>query len=153
MNEFLDEYGEERQCEAALESARWPTGFQCSACGGDRHADRRNVWAAESCIRRGLEALFDVGRQVLAKGFGRGVSEYKEIATGLLEEGVVDSTVADVLKTLAGYRNRMVHFYHGVTPPELYEICTRHLGDLERARDAFAAWLREHPDRVGDDPR
>jgi hypothetical protein len=25
-------------------------------------ADRRNVWAAESCLRRCLEALFDVGR-------------------------------------------------------------------------------------------
>jgi hypothetical protein len=32
---------------------------------GDQHAffaDRRNVWAAESCLRRNLEALF--GRQV-----------------------------------------------------------------------------------------
>ena len=32
---------------------------------GDHHtffADRRNVWAAESCLRRSLEALF--GRQV-----------------------------------------------------------------------------------------
>ena len=32
---------------------------------GDQHtffADRRNVWAAESCLRRSLEALF--GRQV-----------------------------------------------------------------------------------------
>ena len=46
-------------------------------------ADRRNVWAAESCLRRGLEALFDLGRHILAKGFGLGVGEYKEIASGL----------------------------------------------------------------------
>jgi len=29
-------------------------------------ADRRNVWTAESCVRRSLEALFDVGRHILA---------------------------------------------------------------------------------------
>ena len=46
-------------------------------------ADRRNIWAAESCLRRGLEALFDLGRHILAKGFGLGISEYKEIASGL----------------------------------------------------------------------
>ncbi|MBM4460663.1 MAG: hypothetical protein FJ011_23365 [Chloroflexi bacterium] len=52
----------------------------------DRQAfltDRRNVWAAESCLRRSLEALFDLGRHILAKGFGLGVSEYKEIAHSL----------------------------------------------------------------------
>jgi uncharacterized protein YutE (UPF0331/DUF86 family) len=52
----------------------------------DQHtffADRRNVWAAESCLRRSLEALFDLGHHILAKGYGQGVSEYKEIATRL----------------------------------------------------------------------
>ena len=42
--------------------------------------DSRNVWAAESCLRRSLEALFDLGRHIVAKGFGEGVTEYKEIA-------------------------------------------------------------------------
>lgn len=38
-------------------------------------ADRRNIWAAESCLRRSLEALFDLGRHILAKGCGLGISE------------------------------------------------------------------------------
>ncbi|MCD6295899.1 MAG: hypothetical protein J7M30_01970, partial [Deltaproteobacteria bacterium] len=45
--------------------------------------DKRNIWAAESCLRRALEALMDLGRHISAKGFGRGVSEYKEIASSL----------------------------------------------------------------------
>lgn len=44
-------------------------------------ADRRNVAAAESCIRRALEALFDVGRHILSKVFGSAVTEYKQVAT------------------------------------------------------------------------
>ncbi len=39
-------------------------------------SDTRNVWTAESCLRRGLEALLDLGRHILAKAFGLGVSEY-----------------------------------------------------------------------------
>jgi len=35
-------------------------------------ADRRNLWSAESCLRRSLEALFDVGRHILACVFLEG---------------------------------------------------------------------------------
>ena len=34
MPEFLERYGTEPQCRAALEAARWPQGFVCPACGG-----------------------------------------------------------------------------------------------------------------------
>ena len=43
-------------------------------------ADRRNVWSAESCLRRALEALMDLGKHIAAKAFGVGITEYKEIA-------------------------------------------------------------------------
>jgi len=33
-----------------------------------------NAPAAESYLRRALEALMDLGRHILAKGFGRGVA-------------------------------------------------------------------------------
>ena len=32
---------------------------------------------------------------------------------------------------MAGYRNRMIHFYDEVTPSELFEIVTKNLDDLE----------------------
>jgi len=114
---------------------------------GDREAffaDPRNAWAAESCLRRGLEALFDLGRHILAKGFGLGISEYKEIASGLGDRGVLAREEAALLRVLAGYRNRLVHFYHEVGPEELYEVCTQRLADLERVAEAYRRWLRDH---------
>ena len=41
--------------------------------------DSRNAGAAESYLRRGIEALLDIGRHILAKGFAIAVSEYLEI--------------------------------------------------------------------------
>ena len=32
---------------------------------------------------------------------------------------------------MAKYRNRLVHFYAEVTPEELYEVITKHMGDFD----------------------
>ncbi len=34
---FLEQFGTEAQCEAALERARWPDGFCCPRCGEASH--------------------------------------------------------------------------------------------------------------------
>lgn len=109
-------------------------------------ADSRNPNAAESCLRRALEALLDLGRHILAKRFGRGVVQYKEIAKALSESHVIDRETAELLVELAGYRNRMVHFYNEVTREELFEICTRQLTDVESVLDLILDWLRRNPE-------
>ena len=72
----------------------------------------------------------DLGRHLLAKGFGRGVSEYKEIGAVLAEVGLLNDLECATFKTLAGYRNRMVHFYHEISDKELFEICSSQLSDI-----------------------
>ncbi len=114
----------------------------------DFAADSRNVWTAESCLRRALESLLDLGRHILARGFGIGVGEYKEISRQLEEHGVLDKESARLLHIMAGYRNRMVHFYHEVTYEELCDICRNQLGDIEAVADAYRRWLRENPDKI-----
>lgn len=111
-------------------------------------ADRRNVAAAESHLRRALEALLDLGRHLLAKGFGRAAVEYRDVATGLADVGVVGKDEAALLRTLAGYRNRLVHFYHEVGDRELYEICSRQLGDIETALASILRWIEAHPEKI-----
>src|SRR4030043_1651014 len=84
-------------------------------------ADRHKVAAAESYLRRALEALFDIGRHILAKRFAYPATEYKEIAKGLSENRVLVENEAELMRRMAGYRNRMVHFYHEISPEELHE--------------------------------
>jgi transposase-like protein len=46
-------FGTEAQCEAALERARWPSGFRCPECAGAAHstflADGRRYWQCKHC--------------------------------------------------------------------------------------------------------
>ena len=111
-------------------------------------ADSRNVWTADACLRRALEALFDLGRHILAKGFNQVPSEYKQVATALGDMNVLSSEEAELMRLLAGYRNRLIHFYHEVSADELYQICAHQLGDMERITNAYRNWLKTHPDRI-----
>lgn len=104
--------------------------------------DARNVGAAESFLRRALEAIFDVGRHLLAKsGHSDLAKEYKSIAQGLGSLGIIPEPFVPTLIQMAGYRNRLVHFYHQVTAFELYEIINARRDDLRRFVDFVATYL------------
>ena len=110
--------------------------------------DPRNTAAAESYLRRGIEALLDLGRHILAKGFAIAATEYKDIGKELFTQGILTREQADLLRRIAGYRNRMVHFYHEVDNQELYSLSTSNLEDLEELLDALLVWLRNNPDQM-----
>ncbi len=104
--------------------------------------------AAESYLRRAIEALLDWGRHLLAKGFNRPVAEYKAIPPALRECGVLVPESEKAMLAIAGYRNRMVHFYDEITPQELYTILTEHVRDIEALAAELRAWMAQHPDSV-----
>ena len=87
-------------------------------------SQKRNTAAAESFLRRTLEAIFDIGRHILSKTDHIDLStEYKSIAKGLVEIGIVDKKLDETLIQMAGYRNRLVHMYNIISDEELYQVC------------------------------
>jgi ribosomal protein L37AE/L43A len=53
MAEFLERYGSDEKCEAAVIAARWPQGFACPACGGAASSSFRRegrlYWQCSAC--------------------------------------------------------------------------------------------------------
>lgn len=113
-------------------------------------ADRHKVAAAESYLRRALEALFDIGRHILAKRFAYPATEYKDIAKGLSDKRILIEKEAESMRKMAGYRNRMIHFDHEITPEELHEICLYHVNEIKFPADKLVQWAKEHQDRATD---
>jgi uncharacterized protein YutE (UPF0331/DUF86 family) len=100
--------------------------------------DRRNPAAADSLLRRAIEAIFDTARHILAKGFGVGALEYRDVARRTAEHGVIDDkTLQERFVRIAGFRNRLAHHYDDVTPAELFGILSTDLADLEALADAL----------------
>ena len=90
-----------------------------------------NSAIVESYLRRSLEAIFDIGRHIIAKTAGKGIVQYKEIARALSQEGVITGDQSEKLILMAGYRNRLVHFYHEISDTELHAILNNNLSDME----------------------
>jgi uncharacterized protein YutE (UPF0331/DUF86 family) len=109
-------------------------------------ADPRMVAAGESFLRRALEGLLDLGRHILAKGFGKVVPEYAAVADELLAQGLLPPESAAKLRLMVRYRNRMVHFYDDILPRELYGILATQRGDVEEVLAALQGWLAAHPE-------
>lgn len=110
-----------------------------------------NPAIAESYLRRSLEAIFDLGRHIIAKRAGKGVVEYKEIAAELGNIGVITAGLSENLRLMAGYRNRLVHLYHEVTNRELFSITQNNLSDIEQfvreTKDFIKAYKKQKNER------
>ena len=111
-------------------------------------ADRKNPPFLESYLRRALEAVFDIGRHILAKTSGFKEIEYKAIAKQLGEKGIISRELSDILYVMAGYRNRMVHFYKEVTPEELHYIVINRLGDMDRFNREIVDFVRTYEEKT-----
>lgn len=83
-------------------------------------------------LRQALEGVFHIGEHILSRLNGGRATEYKDIAKKLGERGIVDRQFAQTkLTAMAGYRNRLTHFYADITPQELFQILHEDLDDFE----------------------
>jgi len=111
-------------------------------------SDERNPAATESFLRRCIEAIFDVGRYILSKSFSFKSLEYKEVAKELGEKGIVSEEYSQTLIKMAGYRNRMVHFYKEILAQELYDILQTELKDIEKFLKEIETFLRKYKNQT-----
>lgn len=115
-------------------------------------ADKEKFAVAEHYLRRALEAAFDIGGHIISRfaySPGKRPKTIKEIAVALGEKGIIEKTFADnSFVNMAGYRNRLVHFYDEITPKELYKIIKNNLSDLEVFAGAVVE-LVNNPERLG----
>ncbi len=83
-------------------------------------------------LHRILEGVFNITNHILSRLPGGATTTYKDMAIALGEHGIVSKKFAEgPLFNMAGYRNRLVHFYSEVTPAELYKALRNHLKDVD----------------------
>jgi len=108
-----------------------------------------NFYLTQFHLRQALEGVFHIGEHILSRLNGARSTEYKEIAKKLGEYKVVYYEFANTeLVQMAGYRNRLTHFYAEITPDELYKIINENLGDFRVFVKAIKDLL-DNPGRLG----
>jgi uncharacterized protein YutE (UPF0331/DUF86 family) len=115
-------------------------------------SDKKNFAVAEHYLRRTLEAVFDIAGHIVSRyplSSGKRPHTYKDLARTLAEKRIVEKDFGeDVLIRMAGYRNRMVHFYDEITEEEMYEILQGKLTDIETYARAVTSVLN-NPGKFG----
>jgi uncharacterized protein YutE (UPF0331/DUF86 family) len=111
-------------------------------------SDPGNPPAAETYLRRCLEALLHLGRHLASQGLGEVVLEYGLIGPTLAEKGVLPAPLGELLGLMGRYRNRLTHFYDDVRGEELRLLALEHRGDVLAVLEALVQWVREHPELV-----
>jgi uncharacterized protein YutE (UPF0331/DUF86 family) len=100
-------------------------------------------------LREALEGVFHIGAHILSRIEGGRTTEYKDIAKQLGDKKIVPREFADKeLAHMAGYRNRLTHFYAEIDPKEMYEILKNNLDDFNIFLEAIKALL-ENPSALG----
>ena len=95
-------------------------------------------------LHRSLEAIMDIGSHILSRIPGARPSSYKDIPRLLEKHKIIPSNFANgQLAKMAGYRNRMVHFYGEITEKEIYNIIQEELQDLDTFCDYIDEVLRD----------
>lgn len=106
-------------------------------------AKEDNFIKAQFYLRQALEGVFHIGSHILSRIPGGRATEYKEIALKLGELGIVDKNFAQTkLKNMAGFRNRLTHFYAEIAPEEIYKIIQENLDDFGRFLDVIRLLMK-----------
>lgn len=100
-------------------------------------------------MHRALEGIFHISAHILSRIPGGQATEYKEIARKLGEYKIIDKKFAETkLEEMAGYRNRLVHFYAEIKSEEIYKIINNDFGDVDIFLKAVKEVL-ENPQKFG----
>ncbi len=104
----------------------------------DVFVTNRQLYAQlEHYFRRALEGILTAGTHILSR-LPIETKDYTAIIQSLGTAGIIPAEFAQHNLGLAGYRNRLVHIYWEVTPPELYDTAKEHLDDI----GAFAEYFQ-----------
>lgn len=115
----------------------------------DFQKDFDNFRIAYYDLYTALEAVLDIGSHILSRIPGNKPKSYKDIPQLLAKNKILpEKFTEEKLVQMAGYRNRMTHFYHRIESGEIYEIIKLHLDDFTEFT-RFIKNILKNPKKIG----
>ena len=79
-----------------------------------------------------IEASLNICYHVCSKQLTRVPENYAQCFELLGEAGIISVELSSTLQRMARFRNLLVHVYYHVDDEQLYEVISKHIGDLRR---------------------
>jgi uncharacterized protein YutE (UPF0331/DUF86 family) len=97
-----------------------------------RKADHKYRSAIERDLQVAIEACIDVGKVIISEKKLRLPESMKDVFAVLYENGFVDRPMLNILESMVGVRNILVHRYEKIDLEIIYGILKKHLPDFQK---------------------
>lgn len=92
---------------------------------------KENIAAVKYYLLQAIEAVGGVCVHFAAKKFNKGVSAFGECFEVMEKEGVLEKNLADKLRKMAKFRNKLIHRYWEIEDKNILEYAREDMGDFE----------------------
>lgn len=106
--------------------------------------DQQRLWAVQHGLQVCAQNVLDVATH-LAAAAGRDAPDYATAIDRLAELGILDPAFAGSLRSLAGFRNVLVHGYLSVDLAIVQRVLSGHLDDFVRFANDVRRWQANRP--------
>jgi len=107
--------------------------------------NRERQYAVLHALQLAIEASVEIATHICAADNLGIPSSYAEAFDLIERAGIVDSSVAQDLRGMARFRNRIVHFYGDVDLRLVYRLLQDRLADFDRYLIAIERYLSPQP--------
>ena len=99
--------------------------------------------AVERILQLATQIVIDIATHIVATASNKRPQDYQEAIALLGEIGVVPAEFADSIKSMAGFRNILVHGYMEIDETKVFERAQRGISDFELFAQYINAWLEK----------
>ncbi|MBW1716582.1 MAG: DUF86 domain-containing protein [Deltaproteobacteria bacterium] len=96
--------------------------------------DKIIIGSAKYYLQVSIECCLDVANHIIASERFRAPKDYADSFRVIEERGLIPSDLAQKLRQMAKFRNRLVHLYGEVDNAYVYEFMKEDLKDIEELR-------------------
>ena len=96
--------------------------------------DKIIIGSAKYYLQVSIECCLDVANHIIASEHFRAPKDYADSFKVIEERGLIPSDLAQKLRQMAKFRNRLVHLYGEVDNAYVYEFMKEDLKDIEEPR-------------------
>lgn len=107
----------------------------------DISEDRRILYSAQLSLVYAIESILDMGSHLVAANDWEPIDSYSDIARRLFQHGVISEAQRELLISLVGFRNIVVHGYLEINIGIVYDSLRNRLGDFEQFASIFSRYL------------
>lgn len=105
--------------------------------------NRERQYAVLHALQLSIEASVEIATHICAADNLGAPSSYAEAFDLIEKTGIIDGSLAEELRKMARFRNRIVHFYGQVDLRIVYRLLQDRLADFDRYLSAIERYLGE----------